>query len=99
MHTSFMYMAIGSSIFAPRAKAVVGAVGAEQHVAATRRRGRRPRMSERADPLRLGVVGVVVAGGERVGAEHDAALHLGAEPGVRVGAFMASTSSPSTRSP
>ena len=29
--------------------------------------------------LRLAVVGVVVAGGERVGAEHDPPLHLGAE--------------------
>ena len=34
---------------------------------------------ERAGPLRLGVVGVVVAGGEGVGADHDAALDLGAE--------------------
>ena len=34
---------------------------------------------ERAHPLGLAVVGVVVAGGERIGAEHDAALHLGAE--------------------
>ena len=32
-----------------------------------------------AHPLRLAVVGVVVARGERVGAEHDAALHLGPE--------------------
>ena len=32
-----------------------------------------------ADLLRLEVVGVVVAGGERVGAEEDAALDLGAE--------------------
>ncbi len=34
---------------------------------------------ERPHLLRLQVVGVVVAGRERVGPEHDAALHLGAE--------------------
>ena len=34
---------------------------------------------EGADLLRLAVVGVVVAGRQRVGAEHDAALDLGAE--------------------
>ena len=37
---------------------------------------------ERAHLLRLDVVGVVVAGRQRVGAEHDAALHLGAEARV-----------------
>ncbi len=36
---------------------------------------------QRPDPLRLPVVGVVVAGGERVGAEHDPALDLVAEAG------------------
>ena len=35
-----------------------------------------------ANPLRLTVVGVVVAGRERVGAEHDPALRLVAEAGV-----------------
>ncbi len=34
---------------------------------------------ERPRPLGLGVVGIVVAGGKRVGADHDAALDLGAE--------------------
>ena len=44
---------------------------------------------QRADPLRLAVVRVVVAGRERVRAEHDPALHLGAEPGVaRARAFI-----------
>ena len=33
----------------------------------------------RAHPLGAAVVGVVVAGGERVGAEHDPPLDLGAE--------------------
>ena len=36
-------------------------------------------LDQRADLLRLQVVGVVVAGRERVRAEHDAALDLGAE--------------------
>ena len=36
---------------------------------------------ERADLLRLAVVGVVEPAGQGVGAEHDAPLHLGAEPG------------------
>src|SRR5207237_1269153 len=36
---------------------------------------------QRADPLRLAVVRVVVAGGERIRAEHDAPLHLRAETG------------------
>ena len=36
---------------------------------------------ERAHLLRLAVVRVVVAGRQRVGAEHDAPLHLGAEAG------------------
>ena len=40
---------------------------------------------EGADLLRLAVVGVVVAGGQRVGAEDDAALHLVAEAGVTGG--------------
>ena len=42
---------------------------------------------ERAHLLRLPVVGVVVPGGQRVGPEHDPALHLGTEsrvPGARV---------------
>ena len=50
----------------------------------------------RAHPLRLPVVGVVVAGGERVGAEHDAALDLGAETRARA---CARTSRPRSSSP
>ncbi len=37
-------------------------------------------LHERADLLRLAVVGVEVPGGERIGADHDPPLHLGAEP-------------------
>jgi len=48
---------------------------------------------ERADLQRLSVVGVVVAGRERVGAEHDAALHFVAEAAVRVASIIAVTSS------
>ena len=50
--------------------------------AARRSAGRRrskPSMMQRAHLLGLAVVGVVVAGRQRVGAEHDPPLHLGAE--------------------
>ena len=54
--------------------------GAEQHVEALVGGGEGVD-DERADLLRLAVVGVVVAGRQGVGAEHDPALHLGPEPG------------------
>ena len=54
----------------------------------------------RAHLLRAAVVGVVVAAGQRVGAEHDAALDLGAEAVVaRLACTSSSRSSASTRRP
>ena len=78
VNMSFGYIASGSSSFAPIGNATVGAVGR----AARRSRSNASRevaADQRADALRLPVVGVVVAGRQRVGAEHDPALHLGAE--------------------
>ena len=65
----------------PRAsKAVVGAVAPSN--TSKRLVGPVERLHhERAHPLRLRVVGVVVAGGEGVGPEHDASLDLGTEAG------------------
>ena len=79
MNTSQRYIASGSSTFSPSLKAGVGEVGDEHGVHLLERLLEVLRRIERAHLLRLQVVGVVVAGGQRVGAEHDAALHLGAE--------------------
>ena len=67
----------------------VGGLGAEREGGGRRRRrqqhvealvgGGEVADDQRAHLLRLAVVGVVVAGRQGVGAEHDAALHLGAE--------------------
>ena len=54
---------------------------ADEHVDLLERRGE-VALHERAHLLRAAVVGVVVAGAQRVGAEDDAALHLGAEAGL-----------------
>ena len=73
------YIASGSSARSPIRNAVVGEVGAEQQV--ERLEGRlEVADDQRADLLCLAVVGVVVPGRERVGAEHDPALDLVAEP-------------------
>ena len=92
VYTSLRYIASGSSTFSPILKATVGEVGADQHV--------EPlegvvevALDERAHLLRLQVVGVVVAGGERVRAEHDAALDLGAEALARASRTSSITSS------
>ena len=53
----------------------------DQHVGLLERGGEVAR-DQRAHLLRLAVVGVVVAGRQRVRADHDAALHLGAEAGL-----------------
>ena len=82
---SLRYIASGSSSFSPSLNAVVGAVGRDQHVGLLERGGEVAR-DQRADLLRLAVVGVVVAAGQRVGAEDDAALDLVAEAGVAGGA-------------
>ena len=58
-----------------------GRRGRQQHVELLVR-AREVADDERAHPLRLAVVRVVVAGRQRVRAEHDAALHLGTEAGV-----------------
>ena len=79
VHTSDRYMVSGSSTLAPRAKAVVGAVGPEQDVAAGVGGGE-ALDDPGADPQGLVVIGVHVAGRQHVGAEHDPALDLGAEP-------------------
>ena len=57
-----------------------GRGGAEQHVDRLVGAVEGPH-HQRAHPLGLRVVRVVVAGGQRVGAEHHPALHLGAEAG------------------
>ena len=60
---------------------MVGAVGRDQHVDLRERRGE-VALDQRADLLRRAVVRVVVAAGQGVGAQHDPALHLGAEAGL-----------------
>ena len=81
---SLRYMAIGSSILSPKRNAVVGDVGLTRTSAVLERRGEVVR-DEAADLLRRAVVGVVVAAGQGVGAEDDAALDLVAEAGVAGG--------------
>ena len=78
---SLRYIASGSSSFSPSLNAVVGAVG-ETSTSAVRERLLEVAGDQRAHLLRLAVVGVVVAAGQRVGAEDDAALDLVAEAGV-----------------
>ncbi len=71
-------MASGSAVRSPILKATVGEVGEIKQVEATE--GPVEVLDdEGAGPLGLRVVGVVVAGGERIGAQHDAALHFGTE--------------------
>ena len=72
------YIASGSAVFSPSGNATVGDVGEtstsnRSSAAACSRQDHRPHL------LRLAVVGVVVAGRERVGAEHDPPLRLVAE--------------------
>ena len=54
---------------------------------------------QRADLLGLAVVGVVVAGRQGVGAEHDAPLDLGTEAGRAGGVVISPVVAPSTRRP
>ena len=67
--------------FSPSSNAGVGDVARDQHVELLVH-AVEVAADERAHLLRLEVVGVVVAGRQRVGAEHDAPLHLGAEARV-----------------
>ena len=76
--TSERYIASGFSAFSPSLKATVGDVGLTRRSKSLERGGVLLR-DHRAHLLRLAVVRVVVAGRERVRAEHDAALRLGAE--------------------
>ena len=72
------YIVSGSSIFSPILKAVVGATGVTI-ISQLLERALEVVPNQRAHLLRFQIVGVVVAGRKREGAEHDAALHLGAE--------------------
>ncbi len=76
--TSFRYMAIGSSVFSPMAKAADGVVGVRITSTFLKASVKSRRISA-AQPLRLQVIGVVIAGRQHIGADQDAALHLGAE--------------------
>ena len=78
---SLRYIASGSSSFSPSWNAVVGAVG-ETSTSACSKAAVEVARDQGAHLLRLAVVGVVVAAGQRVGAEDDAALHLVAEAGL-----------------
>ena len=89
---SLRYIASGSSVFSPRPKATEGEVGVTTK-SNLGEGGGEVLGDLGADLLRLAVVGVVVAGGERVGAEHDAPLDLGPKPSARVVSYI------STRSP
>ena len=78
VNMSLRYMVTGSSIFSPAAKAAVGAVG----VSSTSHFSKaclKSRAISGADLLGLLVVGVVVAGRQHVGADHDAPAHFLAE--------------------
>ncbi len=77
--TSLRYMASGSSIFSPRRKAVVGAVG-DTTTSASRKAAAKSLCDERADLLGRAVVGVVVAGRQGVGPQDDPPLDLRTEP-------------------
>ena len=79
-------MASGSSVLAPSSNAVHGLVGVTTK---SKRSNTRAEVLGDLRPhlLRGPVVGVVVAAGQRVGAEHDPALDLGAEAG-RAGAAV-----------
>ena len=79
VRTSQRYMASGLSAFSPIRKATVGEVGLTS-TSKSLERGRELLPDHRPHLLRLTVVGVVVAGRERVRAEHDPALWLVAEP-------------------
>ena len=76
--TSHTYIASGSSTLSPIGNATVGDVGVAIRSTVVERRVE-VAPDQRAHLLRLAVVGVVVAGRQRVGAEHDPPLDLGAE--------------------
>ena len=77
---SARYIATGSSVFSPALKAGVGVVGVSSRSTPDGEGPPEILGDERAHPLRLPVVRVVVAGAQHVGADQDAAPHLGPEP-------------------
>ena len=79
--TSLRYIASGLSVFAPSGNATVGDVGLTSRSNCSSA-ARELVADDRPHLLRLAVVRVVVAGRERVRAEHDPALRLVAEPRV-----------------
>ena len=81
VHRSFMYMASGSSTFSPIRNAVTGVDG-ETSTSTCSKAAVEVAADQGAHLLGLAVVGVVVAAGQRVGAEDDPPLHLGAEAGL-----------------
>ena len=78
MKTSERYIVSGSSVFSPTRKAGAGIEGHTITSAAAKARSKSSRQ-ELPRPHRAAVVGLVVAGREREGAEQDPPLHLGAE--------------------
>ncbi len=77
---SSRYMASGSPVFSPNAKAGDGVVGRQHHV------DRVPgfvevALDESADLLGLEVVRIVIAGGEDIGADQNAAADFLSEAG------------------
>jgi NAD(P)H-dependent flavin oxidoreductase YrpB (nitropropane dioxygenase family) len=97
--TSLRYIAIGSDVLLPNGNATDGEVGETSTSADSRTPCGSRSGDERAHARRLVVVRVVVAGGQGVGADHDAALDLRAEALRTGGAFISSAVSASTRSP
>src|SRR3954465_15923226 len=88
VHRSAAYMASGSSTRAPSGKAAVGLVGLTRTSTPSSAglkdggavgRGADDSADQRADLLRLAVVGLVVAAGQRVGAHTHSALVIRSE--------------------
>ena len=78
MNTSSRYICSGSSVRSPSLNAGRGVVGIA--IASTVcERVLEVAANQRADLLRLQIIGVVVAGAQHVGAQHDAPFHLVAE--------------------
>ena len=96
--TSARYICSGSSTRSPIRKAGVGLVGIAIDVDAPANALLVVAPDQRAHLLRLQIVGVVVAGAQHVGAQHDAALDLGAEPCAARRAYIVRSSSPAAGS-
>ena len=79
VHASDRYIATGSAIRAPKRNATVGEVGATSASKPCAHSASKSPLIKRPDLLGLQVVRVVVAGRQGIRAEHEPALHLGAE--------------------